>query len=146
MKLPKLFIRTPKGRYMPYVLPDSDVSDTLFRRVNGKYIPCELRTGFEKLPEGVWVVTARPSFRTVTNGTYLREVFKLDKLCDIERFPIKELADMEKCAQWVLEHVSFRKDAHSVHDTVHDIVARVYEYHKLLKEDRLDESKGVGIG
>lgn len=145
MKLPKLFIRTPKGRYMPYALPDTDVSDTLFRRVNGKYIPCELRTGFERLPEGIWVVTARPSFRTVTNGTYLREAFNLDKLSDIERFPIQELADMEKCVQWVLDNTSYHKEAHSRSDEVHDIVARVYEYHKMLKEGKLNESKRTGI-
>ena len=145
MKLPKLFIRTPKGRYMPYVLPDNDISSTLFRRINGKYVPVSMLTPFQELQEGIWVVTARPSCKSITNGTYLREVMNLDKLCDIERFPIKDIADMKACVDWVMDHISFHRDSHFIADMVYDVVARVYEYNKMLKEGKLDEIKGSGI-
>ena len=35
----KLYIKTEKGRYEDYQVPDMDVSETLFRRINGKYVP-----------------------------------------------------------------------------------------------------------
>ena len=145
MKLPKLFIRTPKGRYMPYTLPENDMSDTLFRRVNGKYVPVEMVTNFERLPEGVWIVTARPSHRSITNGTYLRECMHLDKLCDIERFPMKTIASIKECCQWVMDHISFDKGSYSVYDMTCDIVARVYEYNKLLEEEQAKKKEHDGI-
>ena len=39
MKKPKLYTKNEKGRYEEYQIPDLDVSDTLFRRINGKYVP-----------------------------------------------------------------------------------------------------------
>ena len=38
MKHPKLYTKNEKGRYEEYQIPDMDVSDTLFRRINGKYL------------------------------------------------------------------------------------------------------------
>ena len=39
MKHPKLYTKNEKGRYEEYQIPDMDVSETLFRRINGKYVP-----------------------------------------------------------------------------------------------------------
>ena len=41
MSKPKLYIKNDKGRYEPYQLPEPDVSDTVYRKINGKY--CERR-------------------------------------------------------------------------------------------------------
>ena len=40
MKQPKLYTKNEKGRYEEYQIPDMDVSETLFRRINGKYYRC----------------------------------------------------------------------------------------------------------
>ena len=57
----KLYIKNDKGRYEEYQIPDMDVSETLFRRINGKYVPVSVNCTND-LPEGVWVVT-RPELR-----------------------------------------------------------------------------------
>ena len=41
------------GRYEEYQIPDIDVSETLFRRINGKYVPVST-TYSNDLSEGVW--------------------------------------------------------------------------------------------
>lgn len=56
MKTSKLYTKNGKGRYEEYQIPDMDVSDTLFRRINGKYVPVSVNCTND-LPEGVWVVT-----------------------------------------------------------------------------------------
>lgn len=35
-KLPKLYTKNDKGRYEAYQIPYLDLSDTLFRKINGK--------------------------------------------------------------------------------------------------------------
>lgn len=42
MKQPKLYTKNEKGRYVEYQIPDIDVSETLFRRINGKYVPVSI--------------------------------------------------------------------------------------------------------
>ena len=52
----RLYTKNDKGRYEEYQIPDLDVSETLFRRINGKYVPVSVNCTRD-LPEGVWVVT-----------------------------------------------------------------------------------------
>ena len=35
----KLYTKNEKGRYEEYQIPDLDVSETLYRRINGNYVP-----------------------------------------------------------------------------------------------------------
>ena len=35
----KLYTKNKKGRYEEYQIPDLDVSGTLYRRINGNYVP-----------------------------------------------------------------------------------------------------------
>ena len=35
----KLYTKNEKGRYEEYQIPGLDVSETLYRRINGKYVP-----------------------------------------------------------------------------------------------------------
>ena len=64
MKHPKLYTKNEKGRYEEYQIPDMDVSETLFRRINGKYVPIAINCTND-LPEGVWVVTRGQSHREI---------------------------------------------------------------------------------
>ena len=90
----KLYTKNEKGRYEEYQIPDIDLSATLFRRINGKYVPesVMLTNG---LPEGIWVVTRGRSSREVISGKYLKELMMLDKVCDLKEMP--SLAELGGC-------------------------------------------------
>lgn len=68
MRHPKLYTKNEKGRYEEYQIPDMDISKTLFRRINGKYVPVSV-TCANELPEGVWVVTRGRSSREIISGS-----------------------------------------------------------------------------
>ena len=125
----KLYTKNEKGRYEEYQIPDMDVSETLFRRINGKYVP--VSTTYDKdLPEGVWVVTRDSSCREIISGKYLKELMKLDKASDLKEMPsLAELGGWQKCAKYVLDEIrDFSKMTKS--EIVYAIVGKIYEYSK----------------
>ena len=125
----KLYTKNEKGRYEEYQIPDIDVSETLFRRINGKYVP--VSTTYNKdLPEGVWVVTRGSSCREIIWGQYLKELMKLDKASDLKEMPsLAELGGWQKCAKYVLDEIGdFSKMTKS--EIVYAIVGKIYEYSK----------------
>ena len=129
MKQPKLYTKNEKGRYEEYQIPDIDVSETLFRRINGKYVPVSTICTND-LPEGVWVVTRGSSCREIIWGQYLKELLKLDKASDLEEMPsLAELGGWHKCAQWVLDEIG-DFESMTMKEIVYAIVGKVYEYSK----------------
>ena len=125
----KLYTKNEKGRYEEYQIPDIDVSETLFRRINGKYVP--VSTTYDKdLPEGVWVVTRDSSCREIISGKYLKELMKLDKASYLKEMPsLAELGGWQKCAKYVLDEIGdFSKMTKS--EIVYAIVGKIYEYSK----------------
>ena len=137
MKQPKLYTKNEKGRYEEYQIPDIDVSETLFRRINGKYIPVSTICTND-LPEGVWVVTRGSSCREIISGKYLKELMKLDKASDLKEMPsLAELGGWQKCAQWVFDEIG---DINTMtkNDIVYAVVGKVFEYSKKSKDERKD--------
>ena len=133
MKYPKLYTKNEKGRYEEYQIPDLDVSETLFRRINGKYVPVSLNCTND-LPEGVWVVTRGRSSREIVSGKYLKEMMMLDKVSDLKEMPsLAELGGWQKCAKYVLEEIG-DISAMSKIEIVNAIVGKVFEYSKKEKE------------
>ena len=129
MKQPKLYTKNEKGRYEEYQIPDIDVSETLFRRINGKYVPVST-TYANDLSEGVWVVTRDRSCRETIRGQYLKELLKLDKASDLKEMPsLAELGGWHKCAQWVLDEIG-DFESMTMKEIVYAIVGKVYEYSK----------------
>ena len=129
MKQPKLYTKNEKGRYEEYQIPDIDVSETLFRRINGKYVPVST-TYSNDLPEGVWVVTRGRSCREIIWGQYLKELMKLEKASELKEMPsLAELGGWQKCAQYVLDEI---RDFSTMtkRDIVYSIVGKVFEYSK----------------
>lgn len=137
MKLPKLYIKNNKGRYEPYSIPEHDIDKTMYRRINGKYVPVSMLVD-DDIPEGIWVVTSRHSVRSITNGTYLRESFKLDKAADLQRFPMTKIASMKQCVDHILWNERFSIDGKSVHDIVSEVVGMVYQYNDDLSKNDHD--------
>ena len=125
----KLYTKNEKGRYEEYQIPDIDVSETLFRRINGKYVPAS--TTYDKdLPEGVWVVTRGSSCREIIWGQYLKELMKLDKASELKEMPsLAELGGWQKCAQWALDEIG-DFESMTMKEIVYAIVGKVYEYSK----------------
>ena len=127
MKHPKLYTKNEKGRYEEYQIPDMDVSETLFRRINGKYVPVSVNYTND-LPEGVWVVTRGRSSREIIRGQYLKELMMLDKVSDLKEMPcLAELGDWQKCANYVLNEIG-NINTMSKHDIVYAVVGKVFEY------------------
>ena len=125
----KLYTKNDKGRYEEYQIPDIDVSETLFRRINGKYVPVSVNCTND-LSEGVWVVTRGRSSREIISGKYLKELMKLDKVSDLKEMPsLAELGGWQKCAKYVLNEIGDISRM-SKYNIVNAIVGKVFEYSK----------------
>lgn len=125
----KLYTKNEKGRYEEYQIPDMDVSDTLFRRINGKYVPVSINCT-DDLPEGVWVVTRGRSSREIISGKYLKEMMMLDKVSDLKEMPsLAELGGWHKCAKFVLNEIGDISTMSKI-EIVNAIVGKVFEYSK----------------
>lgn len=132
MRHPKLYTKNEKGRYEEYQIPDMDVSETLFRRINGKYVPVSILCTND-LPEGVWVVTRERGSREIISGKYLKELMMLDKVSDLKEMPnLAELGDWHKCANYVLNEIG-DFESMTMNEIVNAIVRKVYEYSKKEK-------------
>ena len=125
----KLYTKNEKGRYEEYQIPDIDISETYFRRVNGRYVPVSVNCTND-LPEGVWIVTRGRSCREVLSGQYIKELLKLDKVSDLKEMPcLAELGDWQKCAKYVLNEIGDIY-AMSKYEIVFAVVGKVFEYSK----------------
>ena len=132
MKHPKLYTKNEKGRYEEYQVPDMDISETLFRRINGKYVPVSVNCTYD-LPEGVWVVTRGRSSREIINGKYLKELMMIDKVSDLKEMPcLAELGDWHKCANYVLDEIGDISTM-TKNEIVNAIVGKVFKYSKKEK-------------
>ena len=138
MKQQKLYTKNEKGRYEEYQIPDIDVSETLFRRINGKYVPVSYSLGVNDLPEGIWVVTRETSYNEYLSGQYLKELMQLDKVSDIKEMPsLAELGGWKKCAEWVVREMCIKDDntrTMSNHDLIYAIVGKIFEYSKKINK------------
>ena len=135
MKTPKLYIKKENGRYEEYQIPDMDVSETLFRRINGKYVPVSVNCTND-LSEGVWIVTRGRSSREIISGKYLKELMRLDKVADLKEMPcLAELGDWQKCANYVLDEIG-DFESMTMKEIVYAVVGKVFEYSKKSKGER----------
>ena len=132
----KLYTKTEKGRYEKYQIPDMDISETLFRRINGKYVPVSVNCT-NNLPEGVWVVTRGRSSKETISGKYLKELMMLDKVSDLQEMPsLAELGAMRKCANYVLEEIGDTSTMTKA-EIVNTIVGKVFNYSRRDKNSKI---------
>ena len=125
----KLYTKNEKGRYEEYQIPDIDVSETLFSRINGKYVPVSTICTND-LPEGVWVVTRDRSCIETIRGQYLKELMKLDKASDLKEMPsLAELGGWQKCAKYALNEIG-NFESMTMQEIVYAVVGKVFEYSK----------------
>ena len=130
----KLYTKNEKGRYEEYQIPDMDVSETLFRRINGRYIPVSVNCTYD-LPEGVWVVTRGRSSREIISGKYLKELMMIDKVSDLKEMPsLAELGSWHKCAKYVLDEIKDFSNM-TMSEIVDAVVVKVFEYSKKSKDE-----------
>lgn len=130
MKIPKLYFKNDKGRYEEYKIPEIDLSDTYYRKINGKYEPAGKFISND-IPEGVWVVTRTRSGREYISGKYLRECFRLDKAADIEKFPLSKVGHINKVFDRIQEELRVANTDDrpmSNHELIKTIIGLVYKY------------------
>lgn len=131
-KIPQLYVKNSKGRYEEYKIPEIDISNTLYGKVNNRYEPVCMRICHE-LDEGVWVVTKQPSICSVIRGTYLRERFHLEKASDIERFPLSKIGHINKVAERIIDELRLGNTDTRVmtnNELVKLVVGLVYRYNE----------------
>ena len=131
-KIPQLYVKKSNGRYEEYKIPEHDISNTLYSKVNGRYEPACMCLNHE-LDEGVWVVTKRPSICGVIRGTYLRESFHLDKASDIERFPLSKIGHIKKVSERIIDELRLGNTDTRVmtnNELVNLVVGLVYKYNE----------------
>ena len=129
MKTPKLYIKNKNGRYEEYQIPQVELSETLYRKINGRYVPESINC-ISDLPEGVWVVTRGRGSREIISGKYLKELMMLDKVSDLKEMPnLAELGSWRKCANYVLRTIG-DIDKMTMNEIVNAIVGKVFEYSK----------------
>ena len=127
---PKLYIKNDKGKYKPYVPPEIEVDNKLYRKINGKCYAWEMDLKNDHLPEGVWVIVRHKSCTSMTSGKYLREQFRLDKASDIKEVSLAELGSLEKLTRDALESLPDDYRNRTTSDLVRLIVGKVYELSK----------------
>lgn len=130
MSKPQLYIKNDKGRYEPYTLPEPEVDNKLYRKINGKYYAWEMDLRNNHLPEGVWVITRHKSCSSWIRGSYLREQFMLEKASDIKEVSLAELGSLEKLANEVLDEIPSDYRSRNITDLIHLIVGIVYKLSK----------------
>ena len=131
-KIPTLYTKNSKGRYQEYKIPDIDISNTFYRKINGKYEPVSMLS-YNPLEEGVWVVTRGSSTIEHIRGSYLRECFHLDKAADIERFPLSKMGHIKKVAERIVDELRLSNTDNRVmtnHELVNLVVGLVYKYNE----------------
>lgn len=135
-KIPKLYTKNNKGRYEEYKIPECDTSDTFYQKINRRYEPaCMLL--HDSLPEGVWVITRHRSSTEYISGAYLRERFRLDKVSDIERFPLSKMGHINKVSDRIMSELKLSNtDSKPMtnRELVDAVVGLVY---KINEEDSL---------
>ena len=129
----------------------TDDSDLLIRKVGNKYIPCERYRCHDTLSEGVWVVLSNLSFagRQIVRGDYLKELFQIHKVGDIEEPTIAQLGGLEKCYDYVScewnkyykEYMLGHEWKTSHHDVIHFIIGKVFEYCKKVESEKKGEKQ-----
>ena len=143
MVLPKLFIKNDKGRYEPFNI-DNDVSDTVFMRRNGKYVPIGRRREENSLTEGIWIVYGTPSCRSILNGTYAHELFNRYKVADLPDITLIECASLSKLTDEICHALHQQADCHLLNFTVHDFVAAVVgELYRQTKDKNGEDNQEV---
>lgn len=131
-KIPPLYVKNSKGRYEKFKIPEHDISNTLYSKVNDRYEPACMCLNHE-LDEGVWVVTKRPSVCGVIRGTYLRESFYLDKAADIERIPLSKMGHIQKVAERIIAELRLGNTDTRVmtnNELIKLVVGLVYKYNE----------------
>ena len=134
---PQLYIKNDKGRYEPYNLPEPDVSDTVYRKINGRYEPIGIWEKHNWLQEGVWVVTSDHAY---CNGKYIKDRFRFDKVSNLQYPTIAEIGGIRQATQQAINDLSLfvKKRTEegfgtSLHETYEFVAQRTIE---ILREKK----------
>lgn len=148
-KKQQLYIKNNKGRYEPYESPKVNVSDNLYVKVGGKYVPYGRRFNEDYLTDGVYVVRCdkRRGLRSIAEVGYLEECFRIDKVSNNYRITTELLASLEDYSDYVWKELQkLRSEMHtndyglSTAEEVACVIGSVFKFSDILKK-RIEEEK-----
>lgn len=135
----KLYIKNDKGRYEPYKEPEPPYNNMLYRKFvhNGKvtYDPISMLQ-HRDLGEGVWVVTKHVYGRSITRGSYLRDMFRCEKASDIQDVSLAKLGGMDKLAHYLAHHWNDIPKGRSTYETCRAIVGILFDYDNNIEKTK----------
>lgn len=115
--------------------------DTVYRKVGRRYEPIGMCTPIDWFNEGIWVLRKNKHSKQFTSGDYLYDMIKM---CNISNeMTIQELASIDSYVDYVLmskEWSEFQKGPHSMVEITSFILAKAFEYNKILKEKKEKET------
>lgn len=130
MKHSKLYIKNDKGRYEPYKLPEPDVSETAYKKINGRYEPVGRFFQRDFLTEGIWVVYCDHAF---CNGQYMKDKYRMEKVSDLQYPTIAQLGGIESAIEQAWRELpAFQRErslttGYSVYESYHFVARRTVE-------------------
>lgn len=124
----KLYVKEG-NRYKEYQEPVCQ-DNKLYRKRGSKYEPVGMHVNSDMLTEGVWVVTHSKSSWSMTSGKYLKDIFQIDKLSNLEKLTIAQLGSLHQACNDAIYEVN--TEGMSVYDALHARVAYIID--KLTKQ------------
>ena len=141
-KIPQLYIKNGEGKFEKYRLPENDISETVYRKINGKFIPIGKEWERDHLTDGIWVVTSSPGCKSITSGKYIKDLFSVDRISDIGKLPsMDDLAAWYRSAEDICKSEAVQgmwTRSHSLIDVVTTVMGEIF------KEVRLKDKPKAG--
>ena len=109
---------------------DTNKQDTnIYIKEGRKYRPVGMYfdSRYDYLTEGVWVVLKNSFSVETIKGSYLKELFGIDKMSDLTKTSFAELGDMHKKANEITMRLQKEETCKNISEIVHTVL-------KLLKE------------
>ena len=137
MDRPKLYVKGSNGRYTPYVEPQPEHDNKLYRKVvrgnRVQYEPYSMHLSDDELSEGVWVVVKHYGGRSISSGRYLLESYQCLKAGDIQDVSLAELGGLERITNVLVRHLDELPSNGSTYERVCAIVGLMFKYRDEIK-------------
>lgn len=94
------------------------------------------------LSEGVWVVRKRKGVNGITNGDYLKSMFRVDKMSSLAEMSFAELGGLELLTDEVVSRFpsNWYNEPHSTYETIACIVGIIKEIENERNKDKENEN------
>ena len=117
------------------------MDDNFYIKVGKRYKPMGVLLR-DRLCEGVWVVSKHHNSNETINADYMKDLFGVEKLENLQKLSLGELGSLHKLTEDVMQSFDFNeyfKESFTITDLVHKIVGLTYD--KILEEQKKKSNK-----